>query len=224
MDMSLGELRELVKYREAWRAAIHGVVESRTRLSDWTELNYCHLVPSFTHNIVTVIFFQSPNPIMLHLYLKLCNQLPGTGKNKVKIGYRTWLLFPNHLFRLDLVWTLTSFAFSTLVSGTFFQSLRLSRLPLTMRSLKLFPFPQHLVNPCLLFRSWFLGLLLREGTHDLSKPNPMTRGLSAPWTSQHSSSLPLPRLRSLIGKNIASCDDAFFPLSLKFPWWLGLYL
>ena len=34
MYMSLGELRELVMDREAWRAAIHGVVKSRTRLSD----------------------------------------------------------------------------------------------------------------------------------------------------------------------------------------------
>ena len=34
MDMSLGELRELVMYREAWHAAIHGVTKSRTRLSD----------------------------------------------------------------------------------------------------------------------------------------------------------------------------------------------
>ena len=34
MHMSLGELRELVMDREAWRAAIHGVVKSRTRLSD----------------------------------------------------------------------------------------------------------------------------------------------------------------------------------------------
>ena len=40
MDASLSELRELVMDREAWRAVIHGVIKSRTRLSDWTELNW----------------------------------------------------------------------------------------------------------------------------------------------------------------------------------------
>ena len=40
MDMSLGEPRELVMDREAWRAEIHGVTKRRTQLSDWTEPNW----------------------------------------------------------------------------------------------------------------------------------------------------------------------------------------
>ena len=54
MDVSLSELREMVRDREAWRAAIHWVAKSRTWLSDWTELNDDYIM----HLTAATIYFK----------------------------------------------------------------------------------------------------------------------------------------------------------------------
>ena len=67
MDMSLGALWELVMDREAWRAAVHGVAKSRTRLSDWTEYTCFSAIPSHLH-----LFPESPKVCSLYLCLFCC--------------------------------------------------------------------------------------------------------------------------------------------------------
>ena len=52
-DMGLGGLRELVMDREAWRAAVHGVAKSRTRLSHWIELNRTHMPSLHRYSVCT---------------------------------------------------------------------------------------------------------------------------------------------------------------------------
>ena len=57
MDMSLSKLQEVVKNREAWRAAVHGVAKSWTWLSDWTELMTNDIEHLFIYLLVLLTSF-----------------------------------------------------------------------------------------------------------------------------------------------------------------------
>ena len=66
MDVSLGELRELVMNREAWRAAIHGVTKSRTWLRDWSDLIWLKVYSKkmtgwLSKNICPIMFLNLEN-------------------------------------------------------------------------------------------------------------------------------------------------------------------
>ena len=66
MDMILSEPRELVMDREAWCAVIHGVAKNRTRLSDWTELNWRATLPPPQQNKQTSKHTKNPGNLAFY--------------------------------------------------------------------------------------------------------------------------------------------------------------
>ena len=83
MDMSLSELRELVMDKEAWRAAVHGVAKSRTRLSDWTELLCASPQPLHLHPVAPRTRMQW-NPTSLPLGSGRISVWGRVGENNLK--------------------------------------------------------------------------------------------------------------------------------------------
>ena len=108
MDVSLGELRELVMDREAWRAAIHGITKSWTRLSDWTELINIWLYFSLVRT-QEVASYKTFAPCFFSLFIIF----------KLRLGY--FKMFYNSIISL-LIGT-TSFWWYTSWTGTLILSL-----------------------------------------------------------------------------------------------------
>ena len=107
MDVSLSELREFVMDREAWRAAIHGVKKSQTRLSDWTELNLL-MSPwvigcSFTWNVCSGIL---PNlDWIVYLFINNLQESFKYSEYKPSISYtfiNSSFLFMDFVFTLNV--------------------------------------------------------------------------------------------------------------------------
>ena len=107
MDLILSELREMVMDREAWRAAIPGVTNSWTRLSDWTELNWTgwYLWKSLFSKTVSYCrwhFFKSRHSVSNKLLSNVrFVQHSNSRETKTKTSYCQWYQLNRESFLLE---------------------------------------------------------------------------------------------------------------------------
>ena len=92
MDVSLSKLRELVIDREAWRAVIHGVTKSQTRLSDWNELSWTDSIALISSGL-TAFAYSHLDALCLFLYLYVPSTVLGSrnhGEHSKKRSLPLW--------------------------------------------------------------------------------------------------------------------------------------